>query len=122
MNVSAGIAGPQEDVTCEVGAAEGGSTDPLGHGHDNPFRTAHIGHMPCVLVLADVLLASGISRGQSLDAELVPFRVEHGNVPAVVAVEHGGERGSGVHAAIGVGEGQAASVRVRLGTLADIDV
>ena len=52
----------------------------------------------------------------------VPFRIEHGNVPAVVAVEHGGERGSGVHAAIGVGEGQPSSVWVRLGTLADIDV
>lgn len=40
MNVSAGLAGPEEDVTCEVGAAEGGSTDPLNHGHYNPFQTA----------------------------------------------------------------------------------
>ena len=40
MNVSAGIAGPEEDVTREVGAAEGGSTDPLNHGHYNPFQTA----------------------------------------------------------------------------------
>lgn len=61
-----------------------------------------------------------ISPEPSLDAEFVAFRVEQGNVPAVVAVEHCGERGSGVHAEFGVGKGQSAAVRLQLGTLGSL--
>ena len=32
---------PESDLTGEVGAAEGGSADPLGQGHDNPPDRAH---------------------------------------------------------------------------------
>ena len=33
--------------------ATGASADALGQGHDDPFRSAHVGHAPDVLVLAD---------------------------------------------------------------------
>src|ERR1700710_2338639 len=46
------------------------SADPLGQGHDDPLRTAHIGHAPDVLVLADVADQPVAVRSQPVDSRL----------------------------------------------------
>jgi hypothetical protein len=54
----------------EVRAAEDKSADPLGQRIDDPLRSAHVGHAPEVLGLADISDQSVASRGQPVDGRL----------------------------------------------------
>ena len=78
-------------VTGEIGAAEDRSADPLGQGHDDPLRTAHVGHAPDVLVLADVADQPVAVRRQLVDGRLEVVDLES-NVAQPELVGHRGGR------------------------------
>jgi hypothetical protein len=46
------------------------SADPLGQGHDDSFRPAHVGHPPDVLVLTDAADQAVAVRSQLVDRRL----------------------------------------------------
>src|SRR4051794_35115924 len=52
------------------------SADPLGQGHDDPFRSAHVGHAPNALVLADAADQAVTVRGQPVDGRLQVVHLE----------------------------------------------
>jgi hypothetical protein len=64
------VVGRRANPGPEVRAAEDRSADPLGQRHDDPLRTAHVGHAPDVLVLADVADQPVAVRGQPVDGRL----------------------------------------------------
>jgi hypothetical protein len=55
---------------CRSGSPTTGSTDPLGQGHDDPLRSAPVGHAPDVLVLTDAADRGLAVCGQPVDGGL----------------------------------------------------
>jgi 5-methyltetrahydropteroyltriglutamate--homocysteine methyltransferase len=73
------------------GAADDRSADALGQGHDDPLRTAHVGHAPDVLVLADAADQPVALRGQPVDGRLEVVDLE-GHIAQPQLVGHRGGR------------------------------
>ena len=62
------------DPTAPVAASTTASADALGQRHDDPLRSAHVGHAPDVLVLADAAVAAFERRANNLLAQANAYR------------------------------------------------
>jgi hypothetical protein len=60
----------EANFTYEICGADGGSADPLGQGHGDPLRTAHVRRPPDVVIRADVADQPVAVRGPPVDRRL----------------------------------------------------